>query len=146
MSRSRQGLLAALYLCRICQSHMTVSAFAKRLPQVVEIKYSRRTPPVYITWKSDAALEADLRRGLQAASAKYCTVWVDFLLLWRFSHVNPHWGFGGGPQPHLHITPKKPAEMIRWIEALIKRFGLPEGVLKAHFQFPKAIVLQKLSA
>jgi hypothetical protein len=137
MKRTRQGLLAALYLFRECQSHATISAFAGRLPQVAEIKYSRRVPPVYITYKSAAALETDLRRGLQVNSEKDRRTMVDALLFWRFFHVNPFWPFGCGPQPHLLITPKKPAEIIRWIDATIKLSGVPEDVVKQRFHFQK---------
>jgi hypothetical protein len=82
MTRGRQGLLAALYQFRICQSHTTVSAFARRLPKVVEIKYSRRVPPIYITYKSPGALEADLRRGLQVDSEKDLRRMVDAMIGW----------------------------------------------------------------
>jgi hypothetical protein len=137
MTRARQGLLAALYQFRICQRNTTVSAFARRLPQVVEIKYSRRIPPIYITYKSAGALEADLRRGLQVDSEKDLRRMVDAMLFWRFFHVNPFWPNVCGPRPHLLITPRKPAEMIGWIDAAIKLSGVPDHVIKQRFTIQK---------
>lgn len=47
MEPTRQCLLAVLYHSRLCKGHITIPAFAKRLERVVEIKYSRTTPPTY---------------------------------------------------------------------------------------------------
>jgi hypothetical protein len=130
MSRTRQGLLAALYDFRECKGHTTISAFANRLPRIVEIKYSRRTPPVYTSYKSVAALETDLRRGLRDDSKKDRLNMISTLIWWRFNHVNPLWGFYGGPRPHLLIMPKNPSEMIGWIDAAIKLSGVDERILR----------------
>jgi hypothetical protein len=134
MKRTRQGLLGALYLFSECQRHSTISEFASRLPGIVEIKYSRRIPPVYTVYKTPAALEADLRRGLRGDSEHDRRRMIDSLLFWRFVHVNPLWGFGCGSNPHLLISPKKPSRIIGWIDAAIKRSGVPEDAVRRRFQ------------
>ena len=92
VTRRRQCLLAVLYHCRLARGHTSISAFAKRLPSIVEIKSSRRTPPSYTSIKSTSALEADLRRGIRESSSKDYLNMLDGLLIWRFVHVNPEWG------------------------------------------------------
>jgi hypothetical protein len=52
------------------------------------------------------------------------------LVWWRFTHVNPVWGFAVSGRPHLLVTPRKPAELIAWIDAAIKVSGVPETLLK----------------
>jgi hypothetical protein len=128
IKRTRQCLLAALYHCRLCKSKMTIPAFARGLPKVVEIKWSRTSPPTYVTYKSQNALEADLRRGLRENTV---SDWTDAFwgwIFWRTTHVNPKWGFQVGPNPHLLVTPKKPTELIDWIDAFIQAKGLEEVV------------------
>ena len=82
-------------------------------------------------------LEADLRRGLQVDSEKDLRRMVDAMLFWRFFHVNPFWPNVCGPRPHLLITPRKPAEMIGWIDAAIKLSGVPDHVIKQRFTIQK---------
>jgi hypothetical protein len=62
---------------------------------------------------------------------------VDAMLFWRFFHVNPFWPNVCAPRPHLLITPRKPAEMIGWIDAAIKLSGVPDHVIKQRFTIQK---------
>jgi len=109
---------------------MSVSAFARRLPQVVEIKSSRKAPLVYTQPRSIAALEADLRRGLRMVLADDAVLhrMMEGLLWWRFNKVNPRWGFIISGPPYLAITPKRPAELLSWIDAAVKLTGNEESI------------------
>lgn len=124
---TRQCLLAALYHARLCKGPITIPAFAKRVDKVVEIKYSRRTPPAY---RSLISVEADLRRGLRVTDDKMYLRALSGLLFWRFAHVNASWGYYMSGPPHLLITPKRPAELIEWIDASIRSSGVSERVLR----------------
>jgi hypothetical protein len=125
---TRQCLLAVLYHCRLCcKGHITIPAFAKQLDKVVEIKYSRRTPPAY---RSLVSLEADLRRGLRLKDHKMYHVAFSGLLFWRFTHVNASWGYYLYGPPHLLVKPKRPAELIEWIDAAIARSGVSEQSIR----------------
>lgn len=130
---TRQCLLAALYHARLCKGHITIPAFAKRLDKVVEIKYSRRTPPAY---RSLISVEADLRRGLRVTDHKMYLNALSGLLFWRFAHVNAFWGYGVSGPPHLLITPRRPAELIEWIDASIRRSGVSEQSLREKYLVP----------
>jgi hypothetical protein len=114
----------------------SISAFAKRLPSIVEIKSSRRTPPNYTSIKSTGALEAELRRGIRESSSKDYLNMLDGLLGWRFAHVDPRWGFGVSGLPHLFVTPKKPIELIQWIDARIKASAVSEDQIKQRYKKP----------
>jgi hypothetical protein len=116
---------------------MTIPAFARRLTQVVEIKWSRTSPPTYASYKSQNALEADLRRGLRENSASNLADAFRCWIFWRTNHVNPTWGFMVGPNPHLIVTPKKPTELIDWIDAAIQAFGLEEQLVERFKIDPK---------
>lgn len=128
---TRQCLLAILYHCRLCKGHITIPAFAKRLDKVVAIEYSRRTPLAY---RSLISVEADLRRGLRRADHKMYLVGLSGLLFWRFTHVNASWGYYFSGTPHLLVTPKKPAELIGWIDAAIERSGVSEQSIRQLYQ------------
>jgi hypothetical protein len=107
---------------------MTVPAFAKLLPRVIEIKWSRSSPPNYRTYKSQNGLEMDLRRGLHERADNIMDG-VGSLVWWRFTFANGLWGFYIGPLPHLRVTPKKPSELIEWIDAAIQASGVTKEQL-----------------
>jgi hypothetical protein len=140
MKRTRQSLLAVLYHCRMACGRTSISAFASRLPSIVEIRSSRRTPPIYASAKNKSALEIDLRRGIKRSSSKdkdYLDILYG-LFFWRFNHVNPYWGFYASGPPHLLVTPKKPTELTKWIDATIKASGVPEDQIRQRYKKPLA--------
>jgi hypothetical protein len=54
---------------------------------------------------------------------------VGSLVWWRFTFANGPWGFYIGPLPHLRVTPKKPSELIEWIDAAIQASGVTKEQL-----------------
>jgi hypothetical protein len=135
MRSTRQCLLAFLYYCKCCKDPpVSVAFFAQNVGKVVEIKYSRRTPPNHISHKTIPALETDVRRGLKKISEKDYRDAVAGLLWWRFIHVNPRWGFGFSGPPLLTVIPKKPETMIAWIDAAIRSAGASPELVSQQYQ------------
>ena len=124
MRSTRQCLFSIFILLQVLQrSASFVAFFAQNVGKVVEIKYSRRTPPNHISHKTIPALETDIRRGLKKISEKDYRNAVAGLLSWRFIHANPRWGFGFSGPPLLMVIPKKPETLIAWIDAAIRSAG-----------------------
>jgi hypothetical protein len=89
---------------------------------------------MYIENKTIAALETDIRRGLQEMSGKDGRVVVEALLWWRFIHINPRWPFVLSGPPQLLMTIKQPAKLVEWIDAAIVSAGASADLLKQRFQ------------
>jgi len=136
MHRTRQCLLAILYQCRLSKGQITIPAFARRLQKVVKIEYSRRSPPAYLTYGSLTSLEADLRRGLRETDRDAYLAGFSGLFLWRFNlnQLNERVGYYSFGSPHLRVTPKKPAELIGWIDAAIESAGFSEQAFRQLYQ------------
>lgn len=86
----------------------------------------------------------DLRRGLRENTDTDSTYqhMRGALFFWRFNHVNPKWGFYIGPLPHLLVTPKKPAELIEWIDIAIQQSGV-KNLVEQRFKLKPAPVFSK---
>jgi hypothetical protein len=133
----RPALFAALYGFAAAQQRTTISAFARELPAVLEIRFGRSVrngPPNYSGPKKSAtAIEQDIRRGTH--SVKLVEEWILYLIWWRMNTVNPAWGFyAGGQQQHISVRPKRPERVIGWIDAAIDAAHLRQALEK---MFPK---------
>jgi hypothetical protein len=132
----RRAFLAVLYLCRLSKGPVSIPVFARRIQQVVDIRYSRRLPPNYTQSKSVEALERDLRRGLSEDAGNTLSGIVHGLVWWRFNHVNPRWGFtASSGRTHLRIEPKNPAELVSWIDGAIARAGVRDELQQGFQKF-----------
>ena len=121
--KEQQALLVALYVARRCHAPISVRGAAQEIWDVVEIKIIRPRKHGGATIrniKSVGALYEDLRIGLRSKDPQTVAMMLVMLIFWRQRHVNPKWGITyGSIKQTVSIFPKKPARLIRWIDALM---------------------------
>ena len=124
--KAQQALLVALYVARCCLAPISVRGAAQEIYDVVEIRIIRprkHERPTARNIKSVRALQEDLRVGLKANDAQLVATMLVALVFWRRHNVNRKWGasFGVSVKQTVSIVPKKPARLIRWIDAIMAR-------------------------
>ena len=125
--KAQQALLVALYVARCCHAPISVRGAAQEINDVVEIRIIRPRKhgrPRARNIKSVRALQEDLRVGLKANDAQAVATMMAMLVSWRRHHVNPKWGtsFGVSVKQTVSVFPKRPARLIRWIDAVMAKF------------------------
>jgi hypothetical protein len=112
-----------VYTLRCRTRKVTQARFAAEVNRVVQLRYARSIPvsgPSYSTYKSPRALEQDLRRELKDPDEELISEMIHALFRWRFTHIDPMWGFGISGGSQMMFEPKRPRLLIKWIdEALI---------------------------
>jgi hypothetical protein len=126
--KGQQALLVALYLARCCRGSISVRSAAQEIYDVVEIKIIRPKKhglPSVRSMKSVRAIQEDLRVGLSRADPQAFATTIFALVSWRCNHKNPTWPAGafGTAKQSVSFIPKKPAKLIRWIDALMTVFS-----------------------
>jgi hypothetical protein len=124
--KAQQALLVALCLARYFHAPISVRGAAQEIYDVVDITIIRPRKhglPNVRNIKSVRALHEDLRIGLKSNDLQTVATMMAMLVWWRRTHKNPKWGVtSGSPKQTVSISPKKPARLIRWIDALISRW------------------------
>jgi hypothetical protein len=117
--------LVALYVARCCHASISVRGAAQEIYEVVEIRIIRPRKqglPTVRNIKSVRALQEDLRIGLKSIDPQTVAAMIAMLVYWRRLHVNPKWGpTYGALKQTISIFPKKPARLIRWIDAMMAK-------------------------
>ena len=125
--RVRQCVFAVLYEMKCFHKRTSRNAFAEEISSVVQIKYGRLRKAGGIVWKvnnSSTAIKQDLHRGWNEWDEKLAAEMVKGFVWWRYTSVNPEWGFLiGGTSPNVSIEPKNPCLLIQWIDAVIDASG-----------------------
>jgi hypothetical protein len=130
-AKLRQSFYAALYLIKgrvVNGRHRSLSSFASDINRVVVVRYGRINMAGGVNYKTNvsrAAVEQDLRRGLNSNDEKLIQYMIQGLIWWRYKSVNPKWIFlVGGVSPNLLIEPIKPNVLIQWIDAALHCAGV----------------------
>jgi len=118
----RHSLLAALYYLRCYRSPVTTRYFSRAIYRIVRIRYARSFREAGPSWtesKNVTALEQDLRRAFSECDEKSMIQMIYALIWWRFTTVNPRWGFMYASGAHLIFEPRRPNELFRWIDQFL---------------------------
>ena len=110
----RHSMMAALYLFRRGGNHFPIRKFARDLNRCVSLRYARSVwseGPNYTEHKNLTALEQDLRRALSVRDERTMLDMLSSVISWRFTTVNPRWGFYVFAGAHLLFEPRQPAEL-----------------------------------
>jgi hypothetical protein len=120
----RPTLLATLYVCASLGHAIAISAFAKEISEVAELRFGRIRKGGTFTYsgrtRSRAAIEQDIRRGMMPVNRDQFQQSLCIWMCWRMTAVNSAWSFlVGSAEQSITIRPKKPKKLIEWIDSAI---------------------------